>query len=189
MKIIYLLITLLQITCMNNDIVYVEISTKLGKIKLELYPDKAPITTNNFLTYINENRYSDFHFYRTVTHENQPHNDIKIEVIQGGLGLASHPKTLPAINHETTEMTGIYHKIGTVSMARLQPGTASSEIFICISDQPELDYNGKRNKDGKGFAAFGRVISGMGVVKKIHSLPNTNQMINNVVKVNSFKIR
>jgi len=86
-------------------------------------------------------------------------------------------------------MTGVLHKNGTISMARLQPGTASSEIFICINDQPELDYMGKRNPDGEGFAAFGKVIAGMEVVQKIHSLPNTNQIINNKVKVNSIKRR
>ena len=189
MKILYLLSIIILLSCKNSNIIYVDLLTNMGIIKLELYPDRAPITTNNFLMYIDKNLYSDFHFYRTVTTNNQPNNIIKIEVIQGGLGFENHPKTLPAIYHETTEMTGVLHKNGTISMARLQPGTASSEIFICINDQPELDYMGKRNPDGEGFAAFGKVIAGMEVVQKIHSLPNTNQIINNKVKVNSIKRR
>ena len=72
-------------------------------------------------------------------------------------------------------------------MARLEPGTASSEIFICINDQPELDFGGKRNPDGQGFAAFGKVISGMDVIRKIQLLPETNQILDKVVKVNSIQ--
>jgi len=119
--------------------------------------------------------------------ENQPDNDVKIEVIQGGLGFDKHPMELPTILHETTDKTGIRHLNGTLSMARLEPGTASSEIFICINDQPELDFGGKRNPDGQGFAAFGKVISGMDVIRKIQLLPETNQILDKVVKVNSIQ--
>ena len=161
--------------------------TELGPIQLELYPDRAPITVSNFLRYVDENRYEDFHFYRVVHMENQPDNDVKIEVIQGGLGFDKHPMELPTIVHETTDKTGIRHLNGTLSMARLEPGTASSEIFICINDQPELDFGGQRNPDGQGFAAFGKVISGMDVVRKIQLLPETNQMLDKVVKVNSIQ--
>ena len=161
--------------------------TELGPIQLELYPDRAPITVSNFLRYVDENRYEDFHFYRVVHMENQPDNDVKIEVIQGGLGFDKHPMELPTIIHETTDKTGIRHLNGTLSMARLEPGTASSEIFICINDQPELDFGGKRNPDGQGFAAFGKVISGMDVVKTIQLLPETKQMLDKVVKVNSIQ--
>ena len=161
--------------------------TELGPIQLELYPDRAPITVSNFLRYVDENRYEDFHFYRVVHMENQPDNDVKIEVIQGGLGFDKHPMELPTIIHETTDKTGIRHLNGTLSMARLEPGTASSEIFICINDQPELDFGGKRNPDGQGFAAFGKVISGMDVVRKIQLLPETNQILDKVVKVNSIQ--
>ena len=161
--------------------------TELGPIQLELYPDRAPITVSNFLRYVDENRYEDFHFYRVVHMENQPDNDVKIEVIQGGLGFDKHPMELPTIIHETTDKTGIRHLNGILSMARLEPGTASSEIFICINDQPELDFGGKRNPDSQGFAAFGKVISGMDVVRKIQLLPETNQMLDKVVKVNSIQ--
>ena len=182
-----LLLTYLMVSCTQETIIPISIETELGPIQLELYPDGAPITVSNFLRYVDENRYDDFHFYRVVHMENQPDNDVKIEVIQGGLGFDKHPMELPAIIHETTNKTGIRHLNGTLSMARMEPGTASSEIFLCINDQPELDYSGKRNPDGQGFAAFGKVISGMDVIRKIQLLPETKQMLDKVVKVNSIQ--
>ena len=182
-----LLLTFLMVSYARETIIPISMETELGPIQLELYPDRAPITVSNFLRYVDENRYEDFHFYRVVHMENQPDNDVKIEVIQGGLGFDKHPMELPTIIHETTDKTGIRHLNGTLSMARLEPGTASSEIFICINDQPELDYSGKRNPDGQGFAAFGKVISGMDVIRKIQLLPETKQMLDKVVKVNSIQ--
>ena len=182
-----LLLTFLMVSCARETIIPISMETELGPIQLELYPDRAPITVSNFLRYVDENRYEDFHFYRVVHMENQPDNDVKIEVIQGGLWFDKHPMELPTIIHETTDKTGIRHLNGTLSMARLEPGTASSEIFICINDQPELDFGGKRNPDSQGFAAFGKVISGMDVVRKIQLLPETNQMLDTVVKVNSIQ--
>ena len=182
-----LLLTFLMVSCIHETAIPISMETELGSIQMVLYPDRAPITVSNFLRYVDENRYKDFHFYRVVHMENQPDNDVKIEVIQGGLGFDKHPMELPTILHETTDKTGIRHLNGTLSMARLEPGTASSEIFICINDQPELDYSGKRNPDGQGFAAFGKVISGMDVIRKIQLLPETKQMLDKVVKVNSIQ--
>ena len=182
-----LLLTFLMVSCTRETIIPISMETELGSIQLELYPDRAPITVFNFLRYVDENRYEDFHFYRVVHMENQPDNDVKIEVIQGGLWFDKHPMELPTIIHETTDKTGIRHLNGILSMARLEPGTASSEIFICINDQPELDFGGKRNPDSQGFAAFGKVISGMDVVRKIQLLPETNQMLDKGVKVNSIQ--
>ena len=174
------------ISCSQNTTIPISIYTELGPIVLDLYPDKAPITVNNFLKYIDENRYGDFHFYRVVHLKNQPQNDIKIEVIQGGLGFNEHNQKLESITHETTEVTKIRHLNGTISMARMEPGTASSEIFICINDQPELDFKGLRNPDGYGFAAFGRVRSGMDIIKRIQTMPSIKQILNNSVKVDSI---
>ena len=182
-----LLLTFLMVSCTRETVIPISMETELGSIQMELYPDRAPITVSNFLRYVDENRYEDFHFYRVVHMENQPDNDVKIEVIQGGLWFDKHPMELPTIIHETTDKTGIRHLNGIISMARLEPGTASSEIFICINDQPELDFGGKRNPDSQGFAAFGKVISGMDVVRKIQLLPETNQMLDKVVKVNSIQ--
>ena len=182
-----LLLIFLMVSCIHETVIPISMETELGSIQMVLYPDRAPITVSNFLMYVDENRYKDFHFYRVVHMENQPDNDVKIEVIQGGLGFDKHPMELPTILHETTDKTGIRHLNGTLSMARLEPGTASSEIFICINDQPELDFGGKRNPDGQGFAAFGKVISGMDVIRKIQLLPETNQILDKVVKVNSIQ--
>ena len=176
-----------MVSCIHETVIPISMETELGSIQMVLYPDRAPITVSNFLKYVDENRYKVFHFYRVVHMENQPDNDVKIEVLQGGLGVDKHPMELPTILHETTDKTGIRHLNGTLSMARLEPGTASSEIFICINDQPELDFGGKRNPDGQGFAAFGKVISGMDVVRKIQLLPETNQILDKVVKVNSIQ--
>ena len=159
------------------------IQTELGDIKVEIYEEKAPITAPNFLGYIDDNLFEGASFYRTVTMDNQPNNDIKIEVIQGGLSFADTEERFPAIEHETTDMTGILHKDGVISMARSKPGTASSEFFICIGDQPELDFGGKRNPDGQGFAAFGKVIEGMDVVRKIQKQPVEGQMLNPRIKI------
>ncbi len=161
--------------------------TELGDITLEVFLDKAPVTAANFLRYVDENRYTDSLFYRVVTMDNQPNNDIRIEVIQGGQGRSSHPLRLDPISHETTEMTGIYHKDGTISMARSDPGSASSEFFICVNDQPELDFKGKRNPDGQGFAAFGRVIQGMDVVRRIQLQPSEAQMLVTPVKIHAIQ--
>ena len=158
--------------------------TSLGTITLELFPKKAPITVKNFLSYIKQNRYGECHFYRVLHSNNQPENKILIEVIQGGLGIDKHPLELKAITHENTDQTNILHKNGTISMARLEPGTASSEFFICINDQPELDYGGKRNPDGQGFAAFGQVIKGMEIVKKIQMMDSKDQILMDSIPVN-----
>ena len=165
------------------------ISTEPGDITVELYPDKAPVTVANFIRYIEENRFKGATFYRVVTQDNQPDNDVKIEVIQGGLFEDNHPQALPPIEHETTQQTGILHLDGTVSMARYGPGTATSEFFICIGDQPSLDYGGNRNSDGQGFAAFGRVVKGMDVVRKIQQQPEKDQYLKPRIKILKIELK
>ena len=187
MKFFIYLINIITMSCTTEKDTIIEMNTVYGNICVKLFVKEAPTTCNNFLRYIDEHRYKDFHFYRTVTMSNQPMSNIKIEVIQGGLGFEKHSLELPPILHETTNATGIKHMNGTISMARIEPGSASSEIFICINDQPELNYGGRRNIDGQGFAAFGKVIKGLNVVKEIHSLPQKDQFLNKEVKVNSIK--
>ena len=182
-----ILTNLAILTICLGKTVMIKMETDLGQIQIELFPDKAPITVSNFLQYIDETRYGDLHFYRVVHMGNQPDNEVKIEVIQGGLGFDKHPLELLPIHHETTDKTGIKHENGTLSMARLEPGTASSEIFICVNAQPELDFGGKRNPDGQGFAAFGKVVSGMDIVRAIQSMPEKEQMLEKIVKINSIK--
>ena len=182
---ISLLLFLINIeSCQKVKNPIIIIYTPIGQIILELYHTKAPITVNNFLSYIKQNRYDDCHFYRVVHSKNQPQNNIQIEVIQGGLGFEKHPMELEPIKHETTKATGVLHKNGTISMARLEPGTASSEFFICINDQPELNFGGKRNPDGQGFAAFGQVIKGMDIVKNIQNLGSKDQILEKTIPIN-----
>lgn len=114
----------------NNPLVL--ISTALGDITIEIYADKAPITAANFLRYVDENRYKDASFYRVVRMDNQPDNDIKIEVIQGGIGFVESELRLPSIVHEPTAKTGISHTDGVISMARLGPGSADSEFLSVL---------------------------------------------------------
>ncbi|MDR1814874.1 MAG: peptidylprolyl isomerase [Tannerella sp.] len=161
------------------------IKTAMGDIVAEIYTDKAPVTATNFLKLTDKGVYNQGNasFYRVVRLDNQPNSPVKIEVIQGGL---NERDSEAAIAHETTDKTRIRHTDGVLSMARSKPGTASSEFFICIGDQPELDFGGKRNPDGQGFAAFGKVIEGMDVVRKIQSLKDDAQYLVEKVPVLSI---
>ena len=118
----------------------VKMNTVYGSIYVKLSLKEAPTNCNNFSRYINEHRYKDFHLYRTITMSNQRMSNIKIEVMQGGFGFEKRPRKLPSILHETTNSTGIENMNGTISMARIETGNTSSEIFICINDQPYLNY-------------------------------------------------
>lgn len=152
----------------DDGTVRVLMSTSEGNISIDLYLDKAPVTAGNFLALVDNGDLDGGSFYRVVNFENDNGNP-KIEVIQGGLGDAGDG--FDTIDHETTEQTGILHTDGVISMARGAVGTASTEFFICIGDQPGLDYGQPRNADGQGFAAFGKVVTGMDVVRRINSLP------------------
>ena len=164
----------------------VMIKTELGDMIIELYPEKAPVTVENFLRYVDEGRYEGATFYRVVRDDNQPGDSIRISVIQGGL-FDDDAEVLPPIGHETTLQTGILHLDGVISMARWRPGTATDDFFICVGDQPELDYGGARNPDNQGFAAFGKVIDGMETVLKIHSIPAPTQYLDPQVKILEIK--
>jgi peptidyl-prolyl cis-trans isomerase A (cyclophilin A) len=142
--------------------------TEAGRILIEVYPDAAPVTAGNFLAYVDQGLLAGASFYRTVGPAND-HNPARITVLQGGRNDA--PGGLPPIAHETTATTKLRHTDGVISMARDAPGTATSEFFIGIGPNPALDFGGARNADGQGFAAFGKVISGMRVVRKIAAAP------------------
>ena len=172
--------------CTNNRSPRVIIVTGLGNIEAEIYSDKAPVTAANFLRYVDSGKYNSLAcFYRVVRLDNQADKKIKIEVIQGGFGKDSliEKYQFPPIIHETTQKTCILHKDGVLSMARYGPGTASSEFFICVGDQPALDFNGGRNPDKQGFAAFGKVVKGMDVVRKIQLLNDKEQYLVKPVKI------
>ncbi len=155
----------------------VKIVTTLGEITIELFPGKAPRTVDNFLKYVDAGYYNGGSFYRTVTPDNQPDNKIKIEVIQADVHPWYQEMLFPPIPLERTNKTDLKHRDGTISMARDNPDSAQSSFFICIGDQPELDFGGKRNPDGQGFAAFGQVVEGMEIVKKIQQFNAAGQAI------------
>ncbi len=146
----------------------VTLVTTAGEIDIEVFEKQAPLSSADFLRYAGKGLYDGATFYRVVRADND-HGTPKIEVIQGGV---ADDKALPPIEHETTKATGIRHTDGTVSLARGKVGTGSAAaFFICIGDQPALDFGGMRNPDGQGFAAFGRVIRGMDVVRAIQKMP------------------
>ncbi len=163
----------------------VVVETELGKIEVEMYPTKAPLTVRNFLRYVDAGFYDGGIFHRTVTTkpDNQPDKQIKIDVIQASTNNAKEKQGFAAIPLERTQKTGLKHEDGTISMARSEPDSATSDFFICIGIQPELDYGGKRNPDGQGFAAFGRVIKGMAVVRKIQAAPAQGQKLSPPIKI------
>ena len=161
----------------------VVIHTALGDMTVEIYTERAPVTASNFLAHVEQGHYVNSAFYRVVRMDNQSGSKVKIEVIQGGLFDDNVLDTIPSIIHETTRETGILHTDGVISMARNQPGSASTEFFICIGDQPSLDYGGQRNPDGQGFAAFGKVVDGMDVARAIQALPDEGQMLKEQVKI------
>lgn len=145
----------------------VVMETTEGSISIELYPDKAPLSVASFLNAIDTDLFEngDGAFYRVVHSENDFVTPA-LNVIQGGI--TDYTQSLPLIAHETTRQTGLLHKNGTISLARGKGSSGSgSTFFICIGDQPTLDYGGSRYEDGQGFAAFGTVIQGMDIVRRI----------------------
>jgi len=154
--------------------VRVRVQTELGDIVLEIDRARAPNTAANFLRYLDARHYDGGMFHRTVKLDNQPDSPVKIEVIQAGVNPDRATDGFPPIPLERTSATGLRHTDGAISMARGQPDSATSGWFICINDQPSLDFGGARNPDGQGFAAFGRVVQGMDVVRKIQRASNTD---------------
>jgi peptidyl-prolyl cis-trans isomerase A (cyclophilin A) len=154
--------------------VRVLVQTELGDIVLEVDAARAPATAANFLRYVDAGHYDGGTWHRTVKMDNQPESPVKIEVIQAGVNPEFAKAGFPPIALERTSVTGLLHKDGVISMARGTPDSATSGWFICINDQPSLDFGGARNPDGQGFAAFGRVVKGMDVVRKIQNAPSSN---------------
>ena len=180
----FFFILIISISCSTNENMYV-IETEKGDITFEVYPEKAPVTVANFIKYFKQGNFDSANFFRVVRLDNQPDDSIRIEVIQGLF--VPEERTLDPIEHETTEMTGILHKDGVVSMARFGPGTASYSFFICVNDQPQLDFGGMRNPDGQGFATFGKVIDGMDVVREIQAGETDHQTLKDPVVISNFR--
>ena len=171
------------------QLVLTEVETELGTFVMAVDPAKAPVTVANYLAYVDASHLDSASVYRIVTTANQsPETRHKIEVVQWGLNTpAGQASPLPPIAHETTQQSGLKHLDGTVSMARTAPGTASSEFYICIGAQPELDFGGRRNPDGQGFAAFGQVTAGMDVVRSLHARGQASQYVQPPLAIRSVR--
>ncbi len=169
----------------------VDIETPLGTISVEIDAEHAPGTAANFFGYVDRGEYDGSRFYRTVTPDNQPNDTIRIAVIQGGMAsLDDYPRRdVPSVDLERTSVTGLRHLDGTISMARMTPDSANSEFFICVGDQPDLDFGGMRNPDGQGFAAFGQVVAGMDVVHAINGSPCEGQHLTPPIEIVSINRR
>jgi peptidyl-prolyl cis-trans isomerase A (cyclophilin A) len=165
----------------------VEIDTALGNIIIAVDITHAPLSSANFLRYVAHRWYDGGMFHRTVTLDNQPQNAVKIEVVQAGIDPAHQHEQFAPIALERTNATGLKHLAGVISMARDGPDTATSDFFICVTDQPSLDFGGARNPDGQGFAAFGRVVRGMEVVRRIQQAKATGQTLTPPVKILSVR--
>lgn len=154
-------------SCGGEKTPHVILETELGNIEIAVYVERAPLSAENFLYYVDNGLYDGEGFYRAVRPETDPLG-MGMELIQGGL-LSQETVTAP-IEHETTKDTGLSHIDGVISIARDEPGTGSAAyFFISIGDNSFLDFEGKRNPDGQGYAAFGKIVKGMDVVRAIQS--------------------
>lgn len=165
---------LLPLAGAAEELKKVLLRTEEGTIELELFPERAPKTVANFLAYVNGGYYSGGSFYRVVRPDND-NGSPKITVIQGGANASEDDPPFPPVELERTNETGISNGAGTIAMARGGPNSATHAVFINVTDNPGLDYGQERNADGQGFAAFGRVTSGMEVVRAINARTNTRE--------------
>ena len=145
-----------------------EIQTRSGDIEVELFPDNAPKSVGAFLANVDSGYYKNASFYRALNDDNQPTGNAETAMIQGGIWKRRHGLKILGIPHESTQQTKLTHTNGTLSFARQAPGTANTEFFIYIGDQPGFDYGGINNPDGQGYAAFGRVVKGMELIKQFY---------------------
>ena len=149
--------------------------TEKGAMEMEVDSVHAPATAANFLKYVDAGFYDGGTVNRSVRPDNTVRHDVEIQVIQFQIDVARRREQFPPIPIERTSATGLRHVDGVLSMARSGPDTATASFSIVIGDQPEMDFGGRRNADGQGFAAFGRVIRGMEVVRAIQASPTGSE--------------
>ena len=167
---------------------HIIIETQLGDIEVELFSDKAPKTVAAFLSYIDSGFYNNTSFYRVLKTEELPTAN-NTGIIQGGMWQTNPAKkiTIPGIVHETTKQTGLTHESGTISLARIEPGTANTEFFICIGDQSPLDAGRRGTEDGQGYAAFGKVFEGMSIVRKIQGQKSHGDRFDEKIEIRKIR--
>ena len=166
----------------------VVIETDAGRMVVELDLARAPLSTCNFLSYVTDGDYDGGRFFRTVVSatDDNPH---PIDVIQAATPRGDDDHLRPPIPLERTRETGLRHVAGTISMARDGPDTATSSFFIVTQDTSALDFGGGRNPDGQGFAAFGRLVEGLDVARRIQMMPaNGEERLTPPVTIRSTRI-
>ncbi len=151
--------------------VRVVFETELGSIQMDVEVARAPVSAANFLRYVDGGFYNGGLVNRAVRPDNTIRHDVEIQVIQFQPDPSRAEEMFPPIELERTNITGLRNVDGALSMARLTPDSGQASFSIVIGDQPEMDYRGRRNPDGQGFAVFGRVVGGWQVVKAIHQSP------------------
>lgn len=172
------------VTCKNNSIPKVIIKTDFGNAEIELYPEKAPKTVSAFLSYVDSGFYKNCSFYRVIFLEATSSN-YNSGIIQGGIWQTdiSKANTISGIPHESPKQTGLTHTTGTISLARTTAGSANTEFFICLGDQSDYDSSKSLNSDGLGFAAFGKVTSGIEIIRKIHEQASNGEYFEKPIKI------
>ncbi|WOB77492.1 peptidylprolyl isomerase [Brevundimonas nasdae] len=167
----------------------VALDTTAGTIVLALNVASAPITTCNFISYVVAGDYDGGTFFRTVSRETNTASRYPIDVIQAATPRGSDDASRPPITLERTRDTGLRHTAGAVSMARDEPDSATSSFFIVTQDTPSLDFGGGRNPDGQGFAAFGAVVGGLDVARRIQRMPaNSEEQLTPPVTISSARL-
>ncbi|MBX2933161.1 MAG: peptidylprolyl isomerase [Ferruginibacter sp.] len=188
-KLFVIIICIAAVSCSQKKYKnpHIIINTRLGDIEVELFPDQAPKTTAAFLSYIDSGFYKNSSFYRVLKTEDFP-TPTNTGIIQGGIWQTNPQKkeTLQGIELESTKQTGLSHQSGTISLARTTPSSATTEFFICIGDQSPLDAGRRGTPDGLGFAAFGKVFSGMDVVRKIQAQKSSGDHFDEKIVINNI---
>ena len=173
----------------SQQSVCVRMVTEVGDILFEIYEQQAPKTSRQFLRYVEEGYYNGGFFYRASRSDDNSSQTFRwqpkeakngefIDVIQGGPHEWKMRRgAYPPVQLEPTSETGLKHVDGAISLARIESEIPNYHFFVCVGDQPELDAGGKRHKDGMGFPAFGKVIEGMEVVRRIHGMKAEGQAI------------
>ncbi|MFC4349530.1 peptidylprolyl isomerase, partial [Kordiimonas lipolytica] len=163
-------------------------TTQIGEFSILLRADVAPLTCRYFLQNVECGILNGTTFFRVLNDGNQPNRNPKIHIIQGG------EKFLPTVRcdklaMETTNITGLRHSQYSVSQPRFAAGTAYPGFFVCLRDEPELDFNGRRHPDKKGFSVFGRVTKGTDVVDAIYQQANEQPYLQNEIQITGVLLR
>ena len=169
---------------MSQDII-VRMDTELGSMDFLLHSKKAPLTSENFLNYLDADLFDDCSFFRIVTKAHpQAEDPVKIETAQGGLNIDSD-RLLDSVAHEPSCDTGLNHRRGSLSLARYEVGSGNGSFFVCFRDEPALDHGGARQPDGQGFAVFGDLVQGEDVLDRLYQRAEEGEYLQRPVKISS----